>query len=276
MTELIQIIFLAVVQAFTEFLPISSSGHLVIMEKILGFEGAQLELNIMLHMGTLMSVIVYFHRDLLNILFDSLSAFGELFDGNRVKDIMYRNQNLKLFIYALIAVIPAGCVGVYFSDQIEQSFNSLLVVGLSLIFTGGVILLTRVSPYNEKSLNDLSMKDAFIVGLAQAISILPGVSRSGMTIATGLKLGLSRDLAFRFSFILSIPTILGAFVFKLKDISQFATDKIFLYIIGALVAFVVGLVAIKILSRIVIRGNFYLFSYYCFFVGFITLIISFF
>jgi len=276
MLEFFHVIILAVVQALTEFLPISSSGHLVIMQNILGFKEANISLNIMLHMGTLLAVIVYFFKDLLNILFDCISALGELFQGSRPSDILYRNPNLKLFLFSLIACIPAGIVVLFFHDLITSSFESLLVVGCSLIFTGVIVYFTKNLISEGKDLYQFKVRDSFWIGVAQSLAILPGVSRSGMTIATGLARGLDRELAFKFSFILSIPTILAAFVFDLENMNKIEMGQLVLYLVGAFVSFVLGLLAIKILSKIIMKGNFYLFSYYCFFVGVMTIIVHFF
>lgn len=274
--EIIHVIILAIVQAITEFLPISSDGHLVFFQKVMNMKDASLFLDLVLHMGTLLAVIIYFFRDLMNILIDGLSATGELLQGQKPSDIMYRNPNLKLFFYVIIATIPACLVGFFLLKPIEATFDSLWVVGVSFIFTGIVVFLTKRFQANEgKNLNELKFWDAIWIGVAQSLALLPGVSRSGMTISTALFRGLDRDLAFRFSFIMSIPAILGAFVLKLKDnMHELQNGRIWIYVIGAFVSFVLGLLVIKILSRIILRGNFYLFAYYSFFIGILTLILS--
>ena len=274
--EIIHVIILAIVQAITEFLPISSDGHLVFFQKVMNMKDTSLFLDLVLHMGTLLAVIIYFFRDLLNILFDAISAIGELAQGNRWGDVMYRNPNLKLFFYVVLATIPACLVGFFLLKPIEASFNSFWFVGVSFIFTGCVVFLTKRFQANEgKNLNQLKLMDAIWIGIAQSLALLPGVSRSGMTISTALFRGLDRDLAFRFSFIMSIPAILGAFVLKLKDnMQELENGRIWIYLMGASISFALGLLVIRILSRIILRGNFYLFAYYSFFIGILTLILS--
>ncbi len=274
--EYVRVIILAIIQALTEFLPVSSSGHLVFFQKVMGMQEANLFLDLILHLGTLLAVIIYFFRDLLNILIDGISATGELLQGQRPSDVMYRNPNLKLFIYVIIATIPAALAGVFLLKPIEATFDSFRFVGFTFLFTGLVVLLTKRFQANDgKNLNQLKFMDSVWIGIAQAVALLPGVSRSGMTISSGLFRGLDRDLAFRFSFIMSIPAVLGAFLLKLKDNwHEIHNGRVWIYLVGASVSFVLGLLVIKILSRIVIRGNFYLFAYYSFFIGILTLILS--
>lgn len=273
--EYLQIFILAVVQAFTEFLPVSSSGHLVFFQQVFGMKEPKLLLDIMLHVGTLLAVIVYFAKDLLNIIFDGVSALVELVQGNKWSEILYRNPNLKLFLYVLFGTVPAGLVGVFFKDQIEIAFGSLLLVAIGFLFTAFIVYLTHRSSHAGRNLYQLTLRDALWIGIAQAVAILPGVSRSGMTIATGLTRGLSSDLAFRFSFILSIPAVLGAFLLEAPKLNGISQSTFIAYLGGTLVSFLLGLFVIRILSKIVIRGNFFLFYYYCAFMGFLTLILSF-
>ncbi|MBI4972151.1 MAG: undecaprenyl-diphosphate phosphatase [Candidatus Omnitrophica bacterium] len=273
--EILQVIILAIVQALTEFLPISSSGHLALIQKLMGMAEPRLLLDLSLHMGTLLAVIIFFFRDLINILFDAVSAIGELAQGNRWNDVMYRNPNLKLFIYVCVATIPAGVVGIIFLKTIEVSFGSLRFIGFAFLFTGIVVFLTRRIASKERNMNELSLMDSIWIGVAQAVALLPGVSRSGMTISMGLFRGLDRDLAFRFSFIMSIPAILGSFILEARHhAGEFSDGHLPLYLFGAIISFVVGILVIKVLSRIVIRGNFYLFAFYSFLIGAVTLILS--
>lgn len=273
--EIIHTLLLAVVQGIAEFLPISSSGHLVLVEKILGIKEPQSLLNTMLHAGTLLAVILYFFRDILNIFFDGLSACGEMLSGARAKDVLYRNPYLKLFLLVIAGTIPAGIAALFLHAKDEIAFGSLFLLSIGFIFTAIVIYFSRRNNFMDRGLNQLNLGDSLWIGFAQALAVLPGVSRSGMTIAMGLNRGLDRALAFRFSFILSIPATLGALLLEAKHLVKIPPGQLLIYSLGALISFLVGLAVIRTAEKIIVYGNFYLFSYYVGLLGIVTLVLSF-
>ncbi|MBO8158553.1 undecaprenyl-diphosphatase UppP [Thermosyntropha sp.] len=251
----LQAFILGMVQGLTEFLPISSSGHLVIFQHLFGLEEAPLTFDVLLHMGTLVAVFIAFWRDIVAIL-------KKPFD--------------KLTFLILVGIIPAGLAGYFLEDYVSMAFESLLVVGLGLIFTGAILKISENYANNNillKKAEEISYKDALFIGILQAFAILPGISRSGSTIAAGLFAGLDRDFAARFSFLLSIPVILGAGIFQLKDLSFAVVEAadIAPYVVGMLSAALFGYFAIKVVLRLVKRGRLAVFSYYCWIVAVFSL-----
>ena len=251
-------ILLGAVQGLTEFLPVSSSGHLVIFQHILGVQESPLTFDIMLHMGTLLAVFVAFWDDIINIL---------------------KKPFTRLTYLIVVGCIPAAIAGYLVAPFIEKAFESLLVVGLGLIFTGFALRFSEKWSREKIGLKDIpntSYKDALFIGLLQAVAIVPGISRSGSTIAAGLFAGMERELAARFSFLLSIPVILGAGIFELSDVSSSAwSQNLVPYTVGTLVAALFGYLAIKIVMRLVRHGRLSVFSYYCWAVALVTLVFYF-
>jgi undecaprenyl-diphosphatase len=257
---ILQSIWLGIIQGLTEFLPVSSSGHLVIFQHILGMKEAPLTFDILLHWGTLIAVLIAFWDDIVAIV---------------------KRPFCKLTYLIIIGCIPAGLAGVFLQSYFEKAFESLLVVGLGLIFTG--FILKRSEKISRKNLgfvdeSEASYMDVLMVGLMQAIAIIPGISRSGSTIAGGLIAGFSRDFAARFSFLLSIPVILGAGLIQLQDVGvkSLIGQNILPYIIGPLTAAVFGLLAIKVVMKLVRQGRLSVFSYYCYALGILTISAHFF
>jgi undecaprenyl-diphosphatase len=251
-------ILLGAVQGLTEFLPVSSSGHLVIFQHILGVQESPLTFDIMLHMGTLLAVFVAFWDDIIDIL---------------------KKPFTRLTYLIVVGCIPAAIAGYLVAPFIEKAFESLLVVGLGLIFTGFALRFSEKWSREKIGLKDIpntSYKDALFIGLLQAVAIVPGISRSGSTIAAGLFAGMERELAARFSFLLSIPVILGAGIFELSDVSSSAwSQNLVPYTVGTLVAALFGYLAIKIVMRLVRHGRLSVFSYYCWAVALVTLVFYF-
>ncbi|NLJ72933.1 MAG: undecaprenyl-diphosphatase UppP [Syntrophomonadaceae bacterium] len=251
----LQALILGAVQGLTEFLPVSSSGHLVIFQHLFGISDTPLTFDVLVHIGTLVAVFVAFWPDIVSIL---------------------RKPFRKLTYLILIGIIPAGLAGYLLASYFEATFKSLLVVGIGLIFTG--IILMASEKYANKNIGlkeeqETSYLDAIFIGIIQAIAIIPGISRSGSTISASLFAGLDRDFAARFSFLLSIPVILGAGIFELKDIMGvgIATANIMPYTIGVIAAAIFGYFAIRVVLRLVRKGRLSYFSYYCWAVAALTL-----
>ncbi len=259
-------LLLGVIQGITEWLPISSSGHLVIMQKLL-FSYNSVLFDIMVHGGTLLAVIVTFWRDFIDLIANFFMTFLEIpHDGLHA---FYSSAKRELSWYIIVGTIPIAIVGYLLKDYVDVIFNNLELVGFCLLVTGLWIYLTK----NSKHFKKLNLKSCTIIGLAQAVAILPGISRSGSTISTGLLLGIDRDDAVKFSFLLSIPAVAGALTLEVVN-SPLSHIMSLGNLIGFLSSFIVGILAIKFLLAVIRRNHFHWFSYYCFLVGGIVLLTS--
>jgi undecaprenyl-diphosphatase len=269
--DIIQAIILGIVQGLTEFLPVSSSAHLVFMTDILGLP-QNVAFDTLLHIGTLVAVVGYFWRDLVQIIISFISSLLDIFKG-KFKEGLEETPFKKLSWLIIVGTIPAGIMGILLEKQFEALFNSVLYVGFFLIITGLLLWgAERVKP-GEKDVKDVSFKNALVIGIAQGIAIAPGISRSGATIAAGLFSGLNRELAARFSFLLSIPAILGAALVQVKDITTFDASAIVLFA-GFISAAIFGYLAIKLLLKIIKERTLMIFAYYCWIVGSVVIILS--
>ncbi|MBS3737133.1 undecaprenyl-diphosphate phosphatase [Candidatus Bipolaricaulota bacterium] len=242
---------LGFIQGFTEFLPISSSGHLVIFQEVFGMEGPRTLLSALLHFGTLLSVLFIFRKRIRDI---ALS----LFNGSR--------DDRKYLLNLIIATVPIVIVGLAAKGWIEASFSSTRVTGIGLLVTGTVLWSLRYVKRADKSLDNLTWRESIPVGLAQVGALFPGISRSGVTISAGLVKELDPDFAAEFSFLLMVPAVLGANVLKIGE-GLLATSSnsvdIWGYVLGTATSAIAGMIAIKWLLAIIRRGNLTRFSYYC-------------
>ena len=259
MSEILQAIILGIVQGLTEFLPISSSGHLVVLPLLLGWDGVvnSLIFDVSLHLGTALAVVGFFFRDWVKIF----SGFLKAASGDRSK--LLDNQQARLFLFLVVGSIPAALAGLVFKGFIETSLRSTLIVGLMLVSFG--ILLTYVDTVSKKTrkFGDMKWVDAVLIGIAQAVSLIPGVSRSGVTITAARLQSLDRESSVRFSFLLSAPAILGAGVLTLKDLLQVgAGQSPTIFWAGFISAAVSGWIAIKFLLSFVQKNNFNIFVWY--------------
>ena len=248
---IIEAIFLGIIQGLTEFLPVSSSGHLVIVQSVLGVVRPGNEFEILVHIGTLMSVLVVFKTDILELLID-----------------MRSKNTQKYILYIIIGTVPAVFMGLGYKSFIESLFNNLKTVGSALIFTGLVLFSSQFSV--KKDLKP-SIYTAFLIGCAQAIAIIPGISRSGMTISMALFLGFLPKEAARFSFLLAIPVISGAGILTMIDLNENNYEFMLTGMIGMFSSFLVGFFALKWLIGWLKKGKIYYFGIYCVLIGFLTL-----
>lgn len=267
--DILQAIIIGIVQGLTEFLPVSSSAHLVFAQNILGVESS-LAFDIFLHLGTLIAVLWFFRHDIIKMLKSWWLSIGDILQG-RFKQGFYDDPYKRLAWYVILATIPVGIVGVLFEDSIDALFAGALYVPAFFLFvTGTILYLSQRMASGNINLHNISKKEALFMGLGQACAILPGLSRSGTTIAAGLTIGLDKEFAAKFSFILSIPAIFGAFVFKLKDIGS-AMDANFLPIfLGFIAAIIAGYLAIKWMLDLIQNKSLDIFAYYCWVVGIIV------
>lgn len=247
MDSLTQILILAVIQGVAEFLPISSSGHLVIAAALLSPGDAEAldvtDVNIVLHAGTLLSIVVYYWQ--------------------RIWRLMLRDPATAVLV--LVATIPAGLLGVAIKLWAESLIESPLLAGFMLIVTGIMLLITSRMPRGWTDYQEMSWPTALWIGMAQALAILPGISRSGATICAGLALGLTRESAATFSFLIAIPVIAGATAIEIVSLATDVTlqTPISHLIVGAIVAFVVGLFSLAILIRVLQQGKLHRFAWWC-------------
>ncbi len=271
--NIVNYLILALLQGVTEFIPVSSSGHLVLFQQIFGFEKPMLFFDIMLHLATSLAVIVFLRKELILISKDSFSAIGGRFKGKSWPELWQQFYYFKLGVLVMLAIIPAIIIGVTLNGFIEKLFVSVRAVGVTFIITGSILFFTKyISP--KRKIETLNARDALFIGIAQAVAIIPGLSRSGLTIATGIFRGLDKKLAARFSFILSVPTILAAAVYKLSSETnalQISTGNLILSFIAA---FLSGYIALVILSKMIARAKFHYFSYYCWTIGIISMALS--
>jgi undecaprenyl-diphosphatase len=246
---------LGVVQGVTEFLPVSSSGHLVVFQNFLTTLHDAVAFDLMLHIGTLLPVLWVYRRDLWSIIADlwlSVTNKGEV--------PLFERTGVRLFALLIVGSIPTALIGLGFKDYFEALFHNMRMVGFAFAVTAVVLFCIRFAPESKRGLQEFSWKHAILIGLVQGLAITPGISRSGSTIAMALFLGLNRDLAARYSFMLSIPAITGAFLLKLGDSGDVVHWTPMA--VGFVVSAISGYLALLLLLRLVKSGDFSKFSWY--------------
>ena len=256
MHDLINVLFLALVQGLTEFLPVSSSGHLVIAQRLLNFQESGIRLEVWLHIGTLVSIVIFYRQSIINLI-------RGFFAGDR--------ESLSLIGCILMSTIPAGLFYILFHERVDSIYESAKLTGGFLVFTGLVLIALR---WVRCSDGDVTFKRALLTGIAQAFAVLPGISRSGMTISAARASGVCPVKAAEFSFLMVIPLIAGAAVmdmFRMPVGEEHIAG--WLLAVGAAVSAVVGWVALKLLVRLLKDGRFWMFGIYCLFAGVLALIL---
>ena len=261
----LQALILGIVQGLTEYLPVSSSGHLAIGQELFGLDDGEgkLAFTVLLHIATVLSTVVILWKDIVWI-------FKDLFKFKW-------NEGTKYAVNILISMIPVGIVGLFFKDKVEEVFGSgLTIVGICLLITAALLAFSYFAKPRQRE--KISPLHAFIIGIAQAIAVLPGLSRSGSTIATGLLLGNKKERLAQFSFLMVIPPILGEMLLDIKDVAEQGVSASFggisplAVIIGFIAAFVVGCLACKWMINIVKKGKLIWFAIYCAIVGLAVII----
>jgi len=260
--NIIQAIVLGIVQGLTEFIPVSSSAHLVLVPHFFGWNTPPIIFDIILHLGTLVAILIFFWKDILR-----------LFTSDR-----------RYIFLIIIACIPTGIMGFLFKDFFESLFENPFGVSILLLVTGFILWISPSKRDNARPATEdlagkrttISFVDAIWIGFAQGCAIAPGISRSGATIVTGLFRGLSGEMAVRFSFLLSIPAILGALVFKIKDfqLQSSLINQATTYLLGGIAAAISGYLAIKVVFKTIKTGKFKYFAIYCWILGTIGLLVA--
>ncbi len=258
--SILEAILLGIVQGLTEFLPVSSSGHLILTEKLLGIRASSLAFDVALHAGTLMALIIFFRHDIARL----------------IKAVKHKTHEARIARLLLIATLPAVLVGLGLEGLVEDTFRSMVLVAVNLIFVA-IFMLIAERQYGKRKdftkLNNIRTKQALVVGLAQALAIIPGVSRSGSTITAGLLGGMDRVSATRFSFLLGIPITFGALLKMLvggEGISQVQNDAT-VFLAGICAALLSGIFAIRFLINFLSKYGLTIFAYYRIVLGIVVL-----
>lgn len=280
--SLLQAIIMGIIQGATEFLPVSSSGHLALF-KILFHVNTDtgLMFDVMLHLGTLIAIFAVYYKDIIRMVVEAFKIIRDVFinivrffrnkfgkEENEYLKIV-TNGYRKFVLLVIVSTIPTGIIGLVASDFVEMASEILLIPGICLIITSILLFISDRIQGGNKGPKNVSYTNGFIIGICQGIATLPGLSRSGTTIAACLISGFDRRFAVKYSFIMSIPAVLGAAILELKDISTAALSgtEILYYVIGMVVAAVVGYICIKTMLVIVRNKKFTIFSIYCLIIG---------
>jgi undecaprenyl-diphosphatase len=270
--SLFQALVLGLVQGATEFIPISSSGHLVLVPWLLGWEKAPLAFDTMVHWGTLVAVLAVFWRELWGLLVAALGSLVARVDERYV----YDRPQARLAWAILLGSLPAAVAGFLLEGFFEELFGKPAAAAGLLLVTAGILALSERLSRQERPMSTVRWSDALFIGGAQALAIMPGISRSGATIAAGLILGIRREMAARFSFLLSVPVILGAGLFKLLDLAAEGGvgDLAGAMVVGFGVAAVSGYACIRWLLNYLARRPLYVFALYCLAFGLLNLVVA--
>ncbi len=260
-----QALLLGLIQGLTEFLPVSSSGHLVLGQYLLGLDSSVAEgtlFEVFVHFGTVLSIVTVYRKRILGLI---TSAFGMLFHIPQIKQRYTSDKNSKIVVMILVTMIPTGLAYVFFGDYLESKFSDPRFASMMLLVTGVLLLLTvlRKNPSGE-----MSLPKSFLVGIAQALALFPGISRSGSTICTALYLDVDPQEAADFSFLMLLPVVIGATLLKTLDALEASSQPEWgPILLGTIVAYLSGVVAIKILLEVIRRGKLQYFAIYCFAIG---------
>lgn len=268
-----QAIILGIFQGITEFLPISSSGHLVILQHLFKIEEGNLFFTEMLHFGTLLSIFIVFFSDIIKMIVEFFKMLGKGIANRKFK---ITNIYQKLALMIIVGSIPTALIGFAFKDFFEGLYASLLSIGIAFLLTGIFLWLSEKISHNNKQIKDITVQDALIVGTFQGIAITPGISRSGSTIVGGLLRGFDKKFATEFSFLLALPATFGAAIFGVRDALKVESEAIFdlPLLIGMIVSTVVGIISIKILMSTLQKGKLHYFSYYLWTIGIIIILLQ--
>ena len=264
---------LGLVQGLAEFLPISSSGHLSIAQNLLGLNTEIPEFfDVLLHLGTLVAVFVAYWRDICDMVAELIHGVGDLVHGTTPRQVPPAR---RLILLIIVGTLPLFIL-LPIHKQVQALSNNMVFIGAALVVTGFLLFACDLVRKGKKTERTATIADVLVVGLGQAIATMPGISRSGMTITTGCFMGFERKFAVRFSFLLSIPAVLGANILSLKDAlgAGIIWAEVPMYVVGVVTAAVVGYACIRLLRLVAEKGRFGAFAYYCWAVGLLTLLLN--
>lgn len=262
--NLLQAIFLGIVQGLTEFLPVSSSGHLVLVQRFMDIQHSGICFEVMVHFGSLIAVLVYFYKDLLGM------GTSLIHIKNPAPE---HKANRRVFLYIIITTIVTGVIYALCSDSVDAAFENPLFAAIMLAVTGAILFASDMVHGKAIPAEKMGALRSIIIGLGQSLALLPGISRSGTTIATSVFTGLDRRAAARFSFLISIPAILGAVVTKLPELAALNKLTIINYMAGALAAFISGYAVISWLINLVAKNKLKYFAFYCWMLSIVSIIV---
>ena len=300
--SLLEAIFMGIIQGLTEFLPVSSSGHLALFKILFGIDTETgMLFDVLLHFGTLVAICAVFYKDVAKLIVEGIYILKNsminlaIFLRNsflQVKNIFRKeklakealdlgeyhpvaNSSYRRFVLlVIVSTIPTGIIGIIGKDMVEMASKLLIVPGICLVITSILLFIADAAKSGEKLPKDISYSNAFIIGIVQGVATLPGISRSGSTITACLLSGFNRSFAVKYSFLMSIPAILGAMLLELKDFSMVAlsASEIVSYVVGMVIAGVVGYICIKTMLVVVRNKKFKIFGIYCLVIGIISII----
>lgn len=269
--SLFQAVILGVFQGVAEFLPISSSGHLALLQWLFKIEEGNLFFTEMLHFGTLISIVIVYFNDIVKIVVDMFKLIGDLLKGRKIKGLT-TYQKLGMFI--IVGSIPTAIIGLSFEEFFESLYTSIMPIGIALMITGILLWVAEKKSFQNKNVKEMTFLDSIIIGTFQGVAIIPGISRSGSTIVAGLFRGLNKSLATEYSFLLALPATFGAFLLGIRKVVKTGAGAYvsFPLIVGVILSAVVGVISIKLLIKLLKENKLYYFSYYLWIVGAITII----
>lgn len=265
-------IVLGLVQGLAEFLPVSSSGHLALLQNIFGVEGDKVLLfAVLLHLGTLISVFIVYWKDIWELVAELFLTIKDIFTGKGLR--LAERPVRKLGVMIIVATIPTAVIGLVFNDFFESLYTSMVAVGVGFLITGVLMFVAERMGAANRGIEKMNYRNAIFVGVLQGIAIYPGISRSGSTLVGGLTAGLKREFAVKFAFLISIPSILGSVILEAPDAIRAGVDPALTgpIIAGVVVAAVSGFIAIKTMIRIVSNKKLSYFSYYVWILGIFTI-----
>lgn len=266
---------LGFVQGVAEFLPISSSGHLTMLQHFFGVEEVDTLFNILLHFATLLAVCVYYFHDVVEMIVEFFRGLAALFSKRRQGRKIPEARRLVLLV--IVGTLPLFAV-MLIKDKVEALGNSPVFVSCALLMTGCILFLSDRMASGRKTARSATLKDVFLVGIAQGFATIPGLSRSGCTISAGMAMGFDRKFAVRYSFLMSLPAVLGATILEVKDVFEMEggipTEMLPKYLLGMVIAGVVGYFSIQLVNLLASKGKFGAFAYYCWAAGILFLILS--
>ena len=269
--NLLEAIVLGIIQGITEFLPISSSGHLVLLQNLFGIKEGNLFFTEMLHLGTLVSIIVVYINDVIKIIVEFFKLIISIIRGKKIKSL---NKYQKLGLFIILGSVPTAAIGLLFKDFFESLYSSMLPIGFAFLLTGLLLWISEKRAFQKKGMKNMTSLDAILIGTAQGIAIIPGISRSGSTIVAGLLRGLNKNLATEYSFLLAIPVIFGASLLGIVDVIKSDTQVLINLplFIGVITSTIVGIISIKFLINLINKNKLHYFSYYLWILGIIVIL----
>ena len=275
---LLNAIILGIVQGIAEFLPISSSGHLSVLQNLFHMSTAEdghMFFDVMLHFGTLISICIVYWKDIVAMVTETLQFLSGKGSAKRPEGGKKSLPAARMVLMIIFATLPLVLI-MPVKDKVEQLYYHTFAIGLFFIITGFILFVSDKMPRGARTEKNMRVRDALVIGLCQCVATIPGISRSGSTITAGMATGLDRDFSVKFSFMMSIPAVLGASLLTLIDAIKEGIDFSLLpvYLAGTVVSTVVGVFAIKLVKSITSKGKFGNFAYYCWTVGVLTILLS--